>query len=383
MHAGSRLAAAAAADRARACSGDDLAPLLAFLVLLGCCCYDDCCDAWVLLGKNPAARKTPAAAERRRSTGVFSGSRFSLHRAVTLRGGGERGSIISSSAAADGAAVVRTKSPPLSLLDVASSITQESCPLLGIKSLGVDYGLVRTGLAVTVGYQPVPLAILEQPTNSTTTPSNSSSTTNNATALEQTTCWNDATQQVCSSVVAYAQTQQVDRIIVGLPLHKNGTVAEQTNLTLAFGSQLVRTALATLGPRVVVHFFDERYTSKEAAARAHSRNPHNTGLYGTLDADAAGIILENYYEDDGVGAHTLELPEDVRRSCLEQFERRQRREDQQRRVVQEEREAKVRRRKEAIAAARALEEERAANQDAAGAGSTGNKAKRKKKKRKR
>jgi len=356
---------------------------LAFWVLFGCC-YDDCCEAWVVLRKNPAAaRKTPAA-ERRRSTGVFSGSRLFLHRSVALEEEEKEEASSTSSAAADGAPAVgvATKSPPLSLLDVASSITQESCTLLGIKSLGVDYGLVRTGLAVTVGYQPVPLAILEQPTNTTST-SNGSTTSKNATVLEQTSCRNNAIQQVCSSVVAYAQTQQVDRIIVGLPLHKNGTVAEQTNLTLAFGSQLVRTALATLGPRVSVHFFDERYTSKEAAARAHSRNPH-TQLYGTLDADAACIILENYYEDDGVGAHTLELPEDVRRSCLEQFERRQRREEQQRRAVQEEREAKVRRRKEAMAAARALEEEeRAANQDAAGAGRTGNKAKRKKKKRKR
>ena len=39
------------------------------------------------------------------------------------------------------------------LIDAAASLTQESCRMLGTKSLGVDYGLARTGIAVTVGFE--------------------------------------------------------------------------------------------------------------------------------------------------------------------------------------------------------------------------------------
>jgi hypothetical protein len=42
---------------------------------------------------------------------------------------------------------------PSALIDAAASLTQESCRLLGTKSLGVDYGLARTGIAVTVGFE--------------------------------------------------------------------------------------------------------------------------------------------------------------------------------------------------------------------------------------
>ena len=245
----------------------------------------------------------------------------------------------------------------VSLLDVAASITQESCPLLGVKSLGVDYGLVRTGLAVTVGYEPIPLVILQGIPDGATT-------------------WNAT--DVCAGVMEYAVSQQVQRIIVGLPLHKNGTIAGQTNVTLKFGAELTAMALRTLGPRVPVLFFDERYTSKEAEARAHSRNPGQGSLYGTLDAEAACIILENYYQDGGLGAHVLELPVDVRDECLRQFQLRQQEQERLRRQIQEERESRVQRRKDAMA--RALEEERIRSQSDEPTDSRGRKAKKKKKK---
>ena len=64
---------------------------------------------------------------------------------------------------------------------------------------------------------------------------------------------------------------------------------------------------------------DERYSSKEAAARAHSQDP-NRYLYGTLDAEAACIILENYYEDNGVCAEQVVLPEATQKECLAVWE---------------------------------------------------------------
>ena len=222
------------------------------------------------------------------------------------------------------------------LIDAAATVTQESCPLLGIKSLGVDYGLVRTGVAVTVGYEPKPIAILTNNLNN-----------------------NSTTAGLSRQIIRHAQSQRASRIIVGLPLHKNGTVAEQTNLTLDFCQELAQHVLRELGPTVVVHLWDERYTSKEAAARAHVQDPDRF-LYGTLDADAACIILENYYHDNGLGALTVKIPEAVRRDCIATYEDRQRKEQRSLQAAVDEREMKIQRRKEAIARCVKLEEQQRA-----------------------
>jgi putative holliday junction resolvase len=186
-------------------------------------------------------------------------------------------------------------------INIGSVITSESCPLLGIKSLGVDYGLARTGLAMTVGYEPIPLGII---------------TSHNVTEL-------------CQIIVKFATTNQVQQIIVGLPLHKNGTVAEQTMITYNFTHQLAMTVVSYLGPKIKILLFDERYTSKMAAAREHTKNP-SSHLYGTLDATAACIILENYYEDHGIGAHIVTLPKNIQEECVQQYIERQTTIDQQR-----------------------------------------------------
>ena len=157
--------------------------------------------------------------------------------------------------------------------------------------MGVDYGLVRTGLAVSRGYSSMPLLILEG-TNATT---------------------------VAASVVRSCRSEGVARVVVGLPLHKNGTIAEQTNLTLDFCQELARQVLIEFGPRVPVLLWDERYTSKEAAARQNA--PRST-LQGMLDAEAAGIIIENFYAEDGEGAERVVLPDDVAIPCLEEYEKR-------------------------------------------------------------
>jgi putative holliday junction resolvase len=215
------------------------------------------------------------------------------------------------------------------LFRAAATATLDSCRLLGVRSVGVDYGLVRTGIAVTVGYDPMPVDIL---------------TNLNAT-------------EVAEQVVRYTKTVSATRLIVGLPLHKNGTVAEQTNLTLAFAQELAQFTLRQMGPDVPVLLWDERYTSKEAAARAHSRHPGRY-LYGSLDADAACIILENYYHDNGVGALGVLVQEDVRRVCIDEYERRQWNEQAAVLAAADERERKIQRRRESIAHCMKLEEDR-------------------------
>lgn len=218
------------------------------------------------------------------------------------------------------------------ILAASAAVTKEKCHLIGVKSLGVDYGLARTGLALTVGYSPDPFDIVDQ---------------TNATLL-------------ATEIVQTAAALQVAQIVLGLPLHKNGTEAEQTNLTRIFGQELATQALARLGPDVKVHLWDERYTSKEAAARAHAIDP-NRWLYGTLDAEAACIILETYYNDNGEGAEIIELPEEIQVVALAEYEQVKEAEERQMQNVRDQREANMQKRKEAIERSKKLEEEMRAN----------------------
>lgn len=240
--------------------------------------------------------------------------------------------------------------------EAAAKVTQQSCALLGVKSVGVDYGLVRTGLAATVGYEPKPLGIL----------SNLNST------------------RVCQKVIQYCQLEQASQIVVGLPLHKNGTEAEQTNLTRIFANELTSVALQHLGPDVPVYMWDERYTSKFAAARAHSENPDkfylHKDLYGTLDADAACIILEHFYKQNGKGAHPVQLEQDVTQECLELWEKRhQHDEEAHQQGIQQRLGGKSTQRQQAMERARKLE----AELEKQGALGVSRKQKKKKKKKKR
>jgi putative Holliday junction resolvase len=235
------------------------------------------------------------------------------------------------------------------LMKAAAAVTQESCRMLGVKSIGVDYGLVRTGVAATVGYDPKPLAILSD-LNST---------------------------QACQQIIQLARAEQASRIILGLPVHKNGTEAEQTTVTRVFASELAQMVVQNLGPQVPVYFWDERYTSKEAAARAHSRDP-NRELWGQLDAEAACIILENYYLDNGLGAEQVPVPAEMLEHYTLLYEEHKSQEGQRFQSILDEREERIRRRKEVMERDRQLELEQ---QSVNGSGSSSSKKKKKKKKR--
>jgi len=216
-----------------------------------------------------------------------------------------------------------------SLKDAAAQLTTSQFKLLGTKAVGVDYGLVRTGLAVTVGYEPKPLSIVSNLNNT----------------------------ELCNHIVQLAEAENAARVVLGLPFHKNGTEAEQTVITRDFAKQLVCSMYAHFGPSMPLYFWDERYTSKEAAARARAIDPKAV-LYKQLDADAACLILEYYYEDDGVGAIKVELPEDaeVRRVVELAWETRQKEKKADREEYQKERENSFNARKIAMERARLLDE---------------------------
>jgi RNase H-fold protein (predicted Holliday junction resolvase) len=150
----------------------------------------------------------------------------------------------------------------------ASSFTQGSCQMLGLKSLGVDYGIVRTGIAVTVGYNPKPLeTIVVKPELQERKIEDDNKEDKSKIDNNRDVTFLGNKKYVSEQVVNVAQREQADQIIVGLPLHSNGTEAEQSFITRLFAAELVLHVLKGLGPNVHVYLWDERYTSKEAAAR--------------------------------------------------------------------------------------------------------------------
>jgi len=240
-----------------------------------------------------------------------------------------------------------------SILQAAAELTTSTSSLLGIKSIGVDYGLVRTGLAVTIGYEPIPITIVSDLNNT----------------------------QLSQYIIKLAESEKAKQIIVGLPFHTNGTEAEQTIITREFANHLNCAVYAHFGPSAMpIYLFDERYTSKEAAARLRAINPR-ANTYKELDAESACIILEYYYGDNGLGAQRVELPEDEKvRNMVHQAWLMKRRElERKRSELTEMRMNTVETKKNMMERARLLDEKLAMenNRDA----DIGKKKKKKKKKR--
>ncbi|KAL7538419.1 hypothetical protein ACHAXR_009316 [Thalassiosira sp. AJA248-18] len=229
-----------------------------------------------------------------------------------------------------------------------------------LRSIGVDYGLTRTGIATTTGgYRPRPLTILSG-LNST---------------------------ELATAIVDYVVSERATNIVLGLPLHKNGTASEQSGITRMFGQYLLKEVRQRCGMTVELALWDERYTSKEAASRiaaeAMARNqriPSASELGGDLDADAACIILEDYYKELGVDAEGVMLEDaTVAEECDAIYRRNLERGERLRMEKAEERERGRNARREMIERDKALEEQ----QNGVMVVGAGGKRKKKKKKKKR
>jgi putative Holliday junction resolvase len=230
-----------------------------------------------------------------------------------------------------------------------------------LRSIGIDYGLSRTGIAITTGgYHPRPLAILSNYNQNSTT--------------------------LSTQIVQYILSERATNIVLGLPLHKDGSNSEQSNITRTFGQILLQQVRQNCGPSINLTLWDERYTSKEAATRIKAeaiakkeRIPSASELDTTLDADAACIILEDYYKESGVDGEIVTLEnEQMERECYDIYIQNMERQENIRRSLMEERERGRNARKEMIARVKALEEE----EESSSGGVSQLKKKKKKKKKK-
>ena len=92
---------------------------------------------------------------------------------------------------------------------------------------------------------------------------------------------------------------EIDRIVIGLPLHTGGREGTSASLARSWGDWLARVS----GLDVV--YFDERYTTSEAEDSLIAAGLKRSKRKGLRDMLAARILLQNYLD---AGCPTVEAP---------------------------------------------------------------------------
>ncbi|XP_051132794.1 uncharacterized protein LOC127252596 isoform X2 [Andrographis paniculata] len=144
-------------------------------------------------------------------------------------------------------------------------------------SLGVDWGLSRTGLALSKGFSIRPLTVVEL-----------------------------RGQKLELRLLDIAEKQEVDEFIIGIPKSIQGRETEQSNKVRSVAGRLAVRA-AERGWRVYLQ--DEHGTSAEALDHMISEGLSKFARQDRLDAYAA-VVLERYFSDCGKGAE-LVVPKQV------------------------------------------------------------------------
>lgn len=134
--------------------------------------------------------------------------------------------------------------------------------------MAIDYGLKRTGLAVTD-----PMQII-------------------ATALETV-----RTHTITDYLKKYLESEPVEAFIVGMPKKLDNTDTNNTRHVEAFVNRLKKCF-----PEIPVHTHDERFTSsmalKSMIASGYSKADRREK--GNIDKISATIILQSYMESKGI-----------------------------------------------------------------------------------
>lgn len=161
------------------------------------------------------------------------------------------------------------------LLASAALCTPRPRPVRSVtKTLGVDFGLARVGVAVSSGFAPLPLAVL---------PCGGSEEADFTAAAR--------------GVARYCMGEGAVQVVLGMPYNSSGGEGDQAVITRAFATHLAD----AVAPRPVF-LWDERFSSAEASMRMHGGRGAERGE--RIDAVAAAVILEDFFnaEDEAVAA---------------------------------------------------------------------------------
>ncbi len=130
--------------------------------------------------------------------------------------------------------------------------------------MGIDYGTARIGVAVSDELQ-----MLAHPTETIVVAK---------------------TQNPAARVAAIAQEKNVERIVVGLPRHMNGSEGESAAAARAFAEKLK--ALVTCEVRT----WDERLSTVAAQRALQAAGKKSRQTRGIIDQVAAQMLLQSYLD---------------------------------------------------------------------------------------
>lgn len=149
--------------------------------------------------------------------------------------------------------------------------------LIGEKTLGVDYGLRRVGLAVSVGVAPRPLPRLEH---------------------------RNSPRDAALGVASAARSTLSTTILVGYPVDIYGKAGEQAAETKIFLRELVEAA-----PWAKILYLDERFTSQDAREELRRAGVKKNDVKHLIDSASAVVLLDRFFSDgDEINAVEVHCP---------------------------------------------------------------------------
>ncbi len=158
--------------------------------------------------------------------------------------------------------------------------------LLGSRSLGLDWGSKKIGMALSAGFSERPLGTIPNPAGHSI----------NATRH----------RPLIDHILTMLLAEGAVRIVVGHPLFRDGTLSPQANATKAFARLLADRALekgVVSSPDVpFVYLWDERLTSQ--AAKVNIKTKAFLHSSADIDSQAACLVLQDFYENK---AHKAEI----------------------------------------------------------------------------
>lgn len=130
--------------------------------------------------------------------------------------------------------------------------------------LGVDFGVARTGVAVSD-----PLGLM---------------------AHGVATVHSGSREKVAAEIARYAQQYGAETIVLGLPKNMNNTIGERGQACMEFAALLKSVTACE------VLLWDERLTTVSAVRVLNQTNTRGTKRKAVVDTVAAEIILQNYLD---------------------------------------------------------------------------------------
>ena len=130
--------------------------------------------------------------------------------------------------------------------------------------LGIDYGTVRIGLALSdpTGTLASPLPFLE----------------------------NQSLQQVTTALSELIQTHQIEGLVIGLPRNMDGTYGPSAQKVREFIAQIQKSISLPITP------IDERLTTAQASKQLSGIGLNQKQLRKKVDSSSACLILQQYLD---------------------------------------------------------------------------------------